>query len=192
MRPPFCYYLASQQPLKEAMLKPWLEEVIGKKIQFQFISPHQRWFLLPTDECDMIQSFLSAYTQEYHDKIHVLITYRSHRLGEVASLIGVKQNQGKVDHLADVLIQLMVANNPVLIPLIRDEFKSVPRHLMLTAIKLMQCGMNASLASQKLYLHRNTFTYRLNQFINLTGLDIRDHNHALFFNLAQRLMMQPD
>jgi sugar diacid utilization regulator len=192
MKAAYCYYLSSQQPLKEAMIKPWLEEVVGHKVQLQFVQPQQRWFLLPTDHRDTLQSFLSSYSQEHHEKLHILITYRSHRLGEIASLVGLKHNQGKVDHLADLLIQLMVEHNPILIPYIREEFKAIPRHLVLTATMLMQCGMNASLAAQKLYLHRNTFSYRLNQFINLTGLNIRDHNHALFFNLAQRLVMQPD
>jgi len=61
---------------------------------------------------------------------------------------------------------------------------------MQTASMLLVSDMNATIASQRLYVHRNTFAYRLRQFITLTGLDIRIHDHALFFTLAEKLLMQ--
>jgi hypothetical protein len=34
----------------------------------------------------------------------------------------------------------------------------------------LRCGLNASLAAETLIIHRNTFNYRLAQFIDKTGL----------------------
>ena len=62
-------------------------------------------------------------------------------------------------------------------------FKDVPRDLMLTAGTYLRCGLDASLAANKLIVHRNTFTYRLNAFISHTGLDIRDYHNALLLEL---------
>jgi carbohydrate diacid regulator len=52
----------------------------------------------------------------------------------------------------------------------------------------IHCGLNAIKTANKLYIHRNTFNYRLHKFIALTGLDIRDYRHALYFELASRLL----
>ncbi|HBB05327.1 MAG TPA: hypothetical protein DCZ41_01870, partial [Firmicutes bacterium] len=37
----------------------------------------------------------------------------------------------------------------------------------------------ACLTAETLYIHRNTFNYRLNAFIEKTGLDIREYHNAL-------------
>ncbi|MGN1075804.1 MAG: helix-turn-helix domain-containing protein, partial [Candidatus Enteromonas sp.] len=39
------------------------------------------------------------------------------------------------------------------------------------------------LSAQTLFVHRNTFLYRLNKFIELTNLDIRDYHNALLLEL---------
>ena len=62
-------------------------------------------------------------------------------------------------------------------------FRDIPRDLMLTAGTYRRCGLDASLAANKLIVHRNTFNYRLNAFINKTGLDIRDYHNALLLEL---------
>ena len=53
----------------------------------------------------------------------------------------------------------------------------------LTAGTYLRCGLDASLAANKLIVHRNTFNYRLNAFIARTGLDIRDYHNALLLEL---------
>jgi DNA-binding PucR family transcriptional regulator len=39
-------------------------------------------------------------------------------------------------------------------------------------------GGNGVLAAQLLYIHRNTFRYRLNKFIEQTGIDLRESTLA--------------
>jgi hypothetical protein len=185
-----CFYIASDQAFQEKSFRPMLEEVVGHRITLQVIQKFQWAFFSTEDAKSPMQSFLDTYQQEHNVKIHLLKSYRLHALGEKASLLGLKVNPGKVDHLGDFLVQLMIEGNRQLIPFIQSEFANVPRHLMQTASMLLVSDMNATIASQRLYVHRNTFAYRLRQFITLTGLDIRIHDHALFFTLAEKLLMQ--
>ena len=187
-----CFYLASDQPFQEKTFRPMLAEVIGHPITLQVIQKSQWAFFSSEDAKTPIQSFLDLYQQEHNVKIHLLKSYRLHALGEKASLLGLKLNPGKIDHLGDFLVQLMIEGNMSLIPFIQAEFANVPRHLMQTASMLLLSDMNATVASQRLYVHRNTFSYRLKQFITLTGLDIRIHDHALFFTLVEKLMMRQE
>jgi DNA-binding PucR family transcriptional regulator len=60
---------------------------------------------------------------------------------------------------------------------------------MLTAKAFIDAGLNATRAAVKLYVHRNTFNYRLDKFIEQTGLDIRDYHHAFYFKLAQQAII---
>lgn len=43
----------------------------------------------------------------------------------------------------------------------------------------IESNSNASSASKKLYIHRNSLQYRIDKFIEKTGLDIRTFQHAL-------------
>lgn len=47
----------------------------------------------------------------------------------------------------------------------------------------LRCNCNSSLAAKELYLHRNSFNYRMNHFINSTNIDVRDVNTIMFLNL---------
>lgn len=66
-------------------------------------------------------------------------------------------------------------------------FRGVPYDLMVTASTYLRCGLDACLSARKLFVHRNTFNYRLNGFIAATGLDIRDYHNALLLELYLQL-----
>lgn len=185
-----CFYLVCQSPFNDEPFRKTIEDVIGKRIRWQRLHQDQVAFFTSVDSRATLQTYLDTYQQEYNLKFHILKTYRLHPLGESASRIAIRKNPGKVDSLGDLILQLMFDGNKVLMPLIVKEFSSVPRHLMQTASMLLACDLKATLASERLYVHRNTFAYRLNQFVNLTGLDIRQHDHALLFSLVEKIMSQ--
>lgn len=81
--------------------------------------------------------------------------------------------------LSDVLAKEMSFGNFGSVPLLANEFKDVPHELLLTAGAFLRANLNASLTAEILYIHRNTFNYRLNAFIEKTGLDIRQYHNAL-------------
>ncbi|MBR6669484.1 MAG: helix-turn-helix domain-containing protein, partial [Ruminococcus sp.] len=43
---------------------------------------------------------------------------------------------------------------------------------------------NVSETSRKLFVHRNTLVYRLEKIKKLTGLDLREFDHAIIFKIA--------
>jgi carbohydrate diacid regulator len=45
-------------------------------------------------------------------------------------------------------------------------------------------NLNVSEASRKLFVHRNTLVYRLDKIRKLTGLDLREFEHAITFKVA--------
>lgn len=47
----------------------------------------------------------------------------------------------------------------------------------------INCNCNAMVSANELYLHRNSFNYRLNNFINHTSIDIRNLYSLMFLQL---------
>lgn len=53
-----------------------------------------------------------------------------------------------------------------------------------TAQEFLNCGLNANLAAQRLFVHRNTLNYRLNKIEKQVGLDLRNFNDAVTFRMV--------
>lgn len=60
----------------------------------------------------------------------------------------------------------------------------VDDELLETAKVFLECNLNASLAAKKLYMHRNSLQYRIEKFIEKTGIDIRHFRGATATYLA--------
>lgn len=56
--------------------------------------------------------------------------------------------------------------------------------LIVTAEEFLENSLNVSETSRKLYLHRNTLTYRLDKIENETGLNLRKFSDAVIFRLV--------
>ncbi|MFS3912731.1 helix-turn-helix domain-containing protein [Bacillus australimaris] len=69
---------------------------------------------------------------------------------------------------------------PALSQAISDAFKEavMDRDVYRTLMTYMQCNLNASKAAKALYVHRNSLQYRIDKFIERTGLDIRHFPEA--------------
>lgn len=48
----------------------------------------------------------------------------------------------------------------------------------------VQCNLNISETAKELYMHRNSLQYRLDRFLERTGVDIRQFHHAMTVYLA--------
>ena len=61
--------------------------------------------------------------------------------------------------------------------------------MMTTAETFLACGLNVSLSARRLYMHRNTLIYRLNALKRKTGLDLRDFDMAVTFELLHKMYL---
>ena len=55
---------------------------------------------------------------------------------------------------------------------------------LFTINKFFENNLNVSETSRKLFVHRNTLVYRLEKIKKLTGLDLRQFDHAIVFKVA--------
>jgi len=61
---------------------------------------------------------------------------------------------------------------------------SLDQETLLTITKFFENSLNVSETARKLFVHRNTLVYRLEKIKKLTGLDLREFDHAIVFKVA--------
>ncbi len=66
----------------------------------------------------------------------------------------------------------------------KGSLDSLDRETLLTVQSFFENNLNVSETSRKLFVHRNTLVYRLEKIRKLTGLDLREFEHAITFKVA--------
>lgn len=77
--------------------------------------------------------------------------------------------------LCDMFLSEVFKKNPI---------ESLDADTLDTINKFFENNLNVSETSRKLYVHRNTLVYRLEKIKKLTGLDLREFDHAIVFKVA--------
>jgi len=66
----------------------------------------------------------------------------------------------------------------------KNTIDSLDSETIFTINKFFENNLNVSETSRKLFVHRNTLVYRLEKIKKLTGLDLREFDHAIIFKVA--------
>jgi len=66
----------------------------------------------------------------------------------------------------------------------KGSIESLDHETLFTIQKFFENNLNVSETSRKLFVHRNTLVYRLEKIRKLTGLDLREFDHAIIFKVA--------
>ncbi len=66
----------------------------------------------------------------------------------------------------------------------KNPIDSLDQETLFTINKFFENNLNVSETSRKLFVHRNTLVYRLEKIKKLTGLDLREFDHAIVFKVA--------
>ncbi|MCL1903020.1 MAG: helix-turn-helix domain-containing protein [Oscillospiraceae bacterium] len=66
----------------------------------------------------------------------------------------------------------------------KGSIESLDHETLFTIQRFFENNLNVSETSRKLFVHRNTLVYRLDKIKKLTGLDLREFEHAIIFKIA--------
>ena len=66
----------------------------------------------------------------------------------------------------------------------KNSIEGLDQETLFTINKFFENNLNVSETSRKLFVHRNTLVYRLEKIKKLTGLDLRQFDHAIVFKVA--------
>ena len=66
----------------------------------------------------------------------------------------------------------------------KGSIESLDQETLFTIQRFFENNLNVSETSRKLFVHRNTLVYRLEKIKKVTGLDLREFDHAIVFKIA--------
>ena len=66
----------------------------------------------------------------------------------------------------------------------RGSIESLDQETLFTIQRFFENNLNVSETSRKLFVHRNSLVYRLEKIKKITGLDLREFDHAIIFKIA--------
>ena len=66
----------------------------------------------------------------------------------------------------------------------KNTIDALDQETLFTINKFFENNLNVSETSRRLFVHRNTLVYRLEKIKKLTGLDLRQFDHAIVFKVA--------
>lgn len=77
--------------------------------------------------------------------------------------------------MCEMFLQEVFKKNPI---------DALDQETLFTINKFFENNLNVSETARKLFVHRNTLVYRLEKIKKLTGLDLREFDHAIIFKVA--------
>lgn len=181
------YFVRANHPLNFQTFAELISAQMNQTILITTLSPSEGMFSAPADLAADFYSFLPLISNDLNNSFFILVSPKNDHLTSLMFAHPPIKSPG-VYHLMEALMAAVIDKNTQLIEAAIADFINLPHALIQTADMYIQCGLNGLLASEKLYLHRNTFIYRLNQFIKLTGLDIRDYWNAQYYALARQII----
>jgi len=117
---------------------------------------------------------------------------RSFKEAQIALEVGkVFENEKEVINYKNLGIGRIIYQLPTTLceVFLEEVFKSgalesLDRESLMTIQNFFENNLNVSETSRKLFVHRNTLVYRLEKIKKLTGLDLREFEHAIVFKVA--------
>ncbi len=177
------YLFLSNQEISRKTFETALKGFGVKLDTLSYFSPYEGELILPKEDYSSFSSLVLPLREDLGGSISFLCCHDRGELGKklLKDALGYFPNQAVFP--TDVLMKEMSFGDYTSVPLLCASFSHLDHELLLTAGTYLRCGLDASLSAKELFIHRNTFNYRLNAFIEETNLDIRDYHNALLLEL---------
>lgn len=129
----------------------------------------------------MTSLFATCQTQGLH--LSMVIGYGHDRVLQKASEVVQEHFDHQCVHLYHVLLHELKHHTNTMTNALKAKMDALEHDDRLTFKMYLEYHMNALLASDALYVHRNTFNYRLNKAIDASGINIKIQPFALLLQL---------
>lgn len=134
---------------------------------------------------------LSSFEADLGSNICAVSGVKDDELMLVALECATRYALGKMVDLSDVMLMCVWDKEPSLLNATSAKLKDLSAEILDTIRMYFYTSQNAVLAAKQLYLHRNTFNYRLDKFSEKTNMDIRNPHIAQYlyqyFILIERI-----
>ena len=181
------YLFKTNKPIDQRYFFSALEGIGIDKDQVIFSSADQGEFFADSSAIAEIEPMIQLFHDDLSIQMSVLSAHQNTSFEQALLRKAALFFPNRVLYATDVIMKEISLGEFSSYKPLMNLFANVPYELLNTAGTYLRCGCDACLSARMLFIHRNTFNYRFNQFINLSGLDIRDYHNALLLELYFQL-----
>ncbi|MEG1739301.1 MAG: helix-turn-helix domain-containing protein [Bacilli bacterium] len=174
------YYFYSYNKFDRYQFETTLRSSFSSYLDIDYVDDKKGIILSDEFFLARLHTIFNILSSDLSGRFVFLETFDNEEISNKALSLLIDENKIGIFNLADLLIS---KNNMELYKLLDILFSSLDIELIHTADTYLECSLRGVEASLELYIHRNTFNYRLNKFISKTGLDIRDYKYSLVYYL---------
>lgn len=99
----------------------------------------------------------------------------------------IEESNNEVCYLLDLLLRKIKAKD-IKYEALKNIFKKINKETIDTIKNYINLNQSVKKTSEVMFTHRNTINYRINKFIHLTGINIRQHSNAMFVYVVLELI----
>lgn len=181
------YLFKSEEKLEPKVFENLITNFYQGEYDLTFTSANAGFIVTEDRFAFLLAETVSIISHDLGTKIVFVCAHDENPISRCALDYAFTNLQG-FHFLSDVVFEMLLSDLPGTKKIVITEFSHVPHELLLTAQAYIKAGLNAKAASDMLYIHRNTFNYRLDKFLQMTNLDLRDYWNAFYFNTYLRLL----
>lgn len=195
------YYFFSNRPIEEKEIFFEIVSGIISNPSIVWLSHQHGWIVdespSATAQVDELVQLVESVTSDFFIQLKIYIG-QLHKVNqslkkkiqrEIEYIEKFRQLYSVKNHLftfSDVLtFHFVTCQKPFSNDLLSDLFTSAlqDKELIKTIKQFVECNLNVTQTAKKMFMHRNSVQYRIEKFVELTGIDIRQLKEALFVYL---------
>lgn len=175
------YFITSFVPLPEEG-KKYLDSL---QLPYRLIEKSERSWIISCDSSlgDKILKYPRFFFEAFGKRSNLMI---AHNDGPLARYLGEESLSffvGEICYLSEVILKNASYGKYEFVPLLSNEFKKLDETLLMTIHEYLLSERRADIASDHLYIHRNTFLYRLKKIREKANIDLNSYHDCLLFEL---------
>jgi len=172
-------YLSTDQTHREQDIKSFC---LSYGSDFTWLDGYTAKFTISKAHAIQLRVLYEPLRDDLGIMMTMIIGFDNEVLMRLALALASENHCGKIMDIGDVLLLETLKGDLRLIHSLDQLLSKVSKEVLETARMYLLTGGNSVLSASLLYVHRNTFTYRLAKFIDQTGLDLRESNLSSFLH----------
>lgn len=177
------FYVYLDRPINKISLENYLLTSLNIPLELTWLTDNQCYFISDANLNTLWSSMIEVIASDFGCVVSVLSSHNEDSFSQrINKWIGTYR-KGEYFNLAEAVYYCLQSTEFREREFFIDYFEKIDEELILTIHNYLLNNCDGLLTAKKMYLHRNTWLYRLNKFVKLTNLDVRFYENALFFEL---------
>lgn len=197
----FVFFALSEKGIDPKTFQEAIQGLFPNTMPILWEDDHQGFIVeehfTPTEETISYEHIIDVLMSDFYMKLHMYITPYYSSLQDIPSAFewgkycfktklahSLKPVTGYQDLIPYLYIQAMdsTSKHHIVSSVLGDTVQDP--ELLKTVLVFLKCNSNATLAAKELYMHRNSLQYRVDKFIEKTGVNIKQFQGAILTYLA--------